>query len=721
MDVIYQNGIPTFGKFQVVPAYNSSTGNGRQIQGLWPHEKSGYVFIEQFNGNNPYQLKKVSLHSSAPENVSDNFLTALIKGDFLFFLTVGEFHFGQLDINANFTEGNGSPVSITEFSNPWEKPTLHLNPADSIIYIFQAGNSPKLYKFSDPYNSMSSITTYSNVMPAGLDTNVEWKGFGIAPDGRYFIHGSGMNGYSVNGISWVTYSSVYNQDLDYVFAGNISNYYAYNSSGYNTNKGDSASWHSNGEPGGMPTSASGPGWPICVDPNNYEVIYYRTEVGVGVSIDRGSSIIPNNEGLEAVEVYSIDMVKDQGIGWVASSAGLRKVSNFTVSPVWGDPVQIPGRPMSFRSVCFDKNNYNTIYAGLDNLYKSVDGGNTWNYLFSADKSPYNYNPLTSHICSIAICDSNPSIVAIGYNSLSNAECGLFASTDAGQNWEQILLKSASIGSDFSINKVLFNYEHGDTVLYACNFDGVSDSSTIFRVVKHNVDWEPAFDMSTDRTVSGLKIAAGIKDICKNSDGSLLYAVGFDISQQYYGPAVYYKDIASGKWDRITKTGLPSNKEPRAITFGNNKIYCAFESDVYFKKLTDTSWTLLYSYSRDNDIYFLYFDDLLVGAATGLYEHFENPLGTVSNNLKPALFKLEQNYPNPFNPVTVINYSIPKAGLVTIKVYDVLGREVKTLVNENKPAGNYNIEFNAAKFASGVYFYRMHSGDFSETKKFVLLK
>ncbi|MDR3625956.1 MAG: T9SS type A sorting domain-containing protein, partial [Ignavibacteriaceae bacterium] len=118
---------------------------------------------------------------------------------------------------------------------------------------------------------------------------------------------------------------------------------------------------------------------------------------------------------------------------------------------------------------------------------------------------------------------------------------------------------------------------------------------------------------------------------------------------------------------------------------------------------------------------LYFDDLLVGAATGLYEHFENPSGTVSSNLKPALFKLEQNYPNPFNPVTVINYSIPKAGLVTIKVYDVLGREVKTLVNENKPAGNYNIEFNAGKFASGVYFYRMHSGNYLETKKFILMK
>jgi photosystem II stability/assembly factor-like uncharacterized protein len=102
----------------------------------------------------------------------------------------------------------------------------------------------------------------------------------------------------------------------------------------------------------------------------------------------------------------------------------------------------------------------------------------------------------------------------------------------------------------------------------------------------------------------------------------------------------------------------------------------------------------------------------------------DPNYTSVNNHKeflPSDFYLNQNYPNPFNPTTIINYSIPKASFVTIKVYDILGREITTLVNEQKSPGNYNVQFNASRFSSGVYFYRMQAGDFVQTKKLVLLK
>jgi hypothetical protein len=90
-------------------------------------------------------------------------------------------------------------------------------------------------------------------------------------------------------------------------------------------------------------------------------------------------------------------------------------------------------------------------------------------------------------------------------------------------------------------------------------------------------------------------------------------------------------------------------------------------------------------------------------------------------LTPTSYKLEQNYPNPFNPTTSINYSIAKASFVKIKVYDVLGREVATLVNENKSTGNYKVEFNAVKLVSGVYFYRIDTDNFVQTKKMILMK
>ncbi len=88
---------------------------------------------------------------------------------------------------------------------------------------------------------------------------------------------------------------------------------------------------------------------------------------------------------------------------------------------------------------------------------------------------------------------------------------------------------------------------------------------------------------------------------------------------------------------------------------------------------------------------------------------------------PASFKLDQNYPNPFNPSTTINYSIPRGSMVTLKIFNILGQEVKTLVNENKAPGNYSIRFNASNLSSGVYFYNIKAGNYYQVKKMMLLK
>ncbi len=88
---------------------------------------------------------------------------------------------------------------------------------------------------------------------------------------------------------------------------------------------------------------------------------------------------------------------------------------------------------------------------------------------------------------------------------------------------------------------------------------------------------------------------------------------------------------------------------------------------------------------------------------------------------PANFKLAQNYPNPFNPSTVINYSLPKSQMVTLRVYNILGQEVATLVNQEQSAGNYQVTFNADRLSSGVYFYSIRTGNFTAVKKMMLLK
>jgi len=92
-----------------------------------------------------------------------------------------------------------------------------------------------------------------------------------------------------------------------------------------------------------------------------------------------------------------------------------------------------------------------------------------------------------------------------------------------------------------------------------------------------------------------------------------------------------------------------------------------------------------------------------------------------DDLIPAKFELEQNYPNPFNPSTKIRFTVPEAGLVTMKVYNLLGQEVVTLVNEEQAVGVYEVTFDAANLPSGIYFYSINAGDFIATKKMILLK
>lgn len=101
--------------------------------------------------------------------------------------------------------------------------------------------------------------------------------------------------------------------------------------------------------------------------------------------------------------------------------------------------------------------------------------------------------------------------------------------------------------------------------------------------------------------------------------------------------------------------------------------------------------------------------------------FSGPIGIHDPSVTLDQFSLSQNYPNPFNPSTKISYVIPQQGLVTLKIFDILGREVKTLVNEVQSAGQKEIEFNAENLTTGIYFYTITAGDFKDTKKMILVK
>ena len=101
----------------------------------------------------------------------------------------------------------------------------------------------------------------------------------------------------------------------------------------------------------------------------------------------------------------------------------------------------------------------------------------------------------------------------------------------------------------------------------------------------------------------------------------------------------------------------------------------------------------------------------------------NNASSVKNNENEIIqdYRLDQNFPNPFNPTTKIKYQIPELSFITLKVFDVLGKEVMILVNEEKAAGYYKVEFNASLLTSGIYFYQLKAGNYIETKKMIFIK
>ncbi|MBK8984198.1 MAG: T9SS type A sorting domain-containing protein [Ignavibacteria bacterium] len=163
--------------------------------------------------------------------------------------------------------------------------------------------------------------------------------------------------------------------------------------------------------------------------------------------------------------------------------------------------------------------------------------------------------------------------------------------------------------------------------------------------------------------------------------------------------------------------------------GNGTDWWATRTGNTVYRSTDgaATWTTAYTQTGAsfNDMDFTLSNGCPVGWAVGSagsVAKMSNLVSVISTNSEiPSSFSLMQNYPNPFNPSTKIAYTIPNNGLVTLKIYNLLGKEVASLINEVKSAGTYEVNFNGANLSSGVYFYRLESGNFVDTKKMFLLK
>lgn len=160
--------------------------------------------------------------------------------------------------------------------------------------------------------------------------------------------------------------------------------------------------------------------------------------------------------------------------------------------------------------------------------------------------------------------------------------------------------------------------------------------------------------------------------------------------------------------------------------GENDIFAGTTGCVFLSSNNGTSWNALNSGLTNFNVHSLAVvgTDLFAGTDDGVWTR---PLSEMITGVRsqeqeiPSQCALEQNYPNPFNPTTVISYQLPMASRVNLTVYDVLGREVAMLMDQRQSVGTYSITFDAGSLPSGVYFYRLQAGAFTETKKLMLLK
>lgn len=348
----------------------------------------------------------------------------------------------------------------------------------------------------------------------------------------------------------------------------------------------------------------------------------------------------------------------------------------------------------------DKNN---IWGAAMNgeIYYSQDGGTTW-------KVQYKDTSKTQFMNYIEMFDLQNGI-AMGDNVKSDGPAVFLSTTDGGNHWVSVNNESFGNASgdfwrrlDFPNKNTGYFLESGMNPQY------------IYKTTNGGLNW------------TKLEPSTSVMVIKFYDDKIGLYCGGSDVRT----PSLYRTVNGGLKWEQ-SAVSIPNwgndiefiPKDPSMIWFSDaRKVYFSSDTGRTFKEYAlppggQTIQTRDIVFPDKGQGWLLCDNGLLFKTATLWYKTtgIENEIKT------PQGYALLQNYPNPFNPATTISYAIPAAGNVRLTVYDILGNEIETLVNEFKAAGSYSLQLNASSLPSGIYFYRLQCGSYSVSKKMTVMK
>ena len=333
------------------------------------------------------------------------------------------------------------------------------------------------------------------------------------------------------------------------------------------------------------------------------------------------------------------------------------------------------------------------------VFLSTNSGSTW---ITADSGlPSTVTQLAQNINSFASVGSDL-FAGISPDAFGIGASGVFVSIDSGEFWKQ----SNSGLSDTNVTMVAAS---GSTVFAAT-------PGGLFRSTDNGASW----------TSAGL---AGHQVTAFQSAGSNIFVA--------FSDSVYLSTDNGSTWS-LANNGIPDTVTVTCLAASGANVFAGTSNGagVFLSTNNGSSWSAVNSgiavngYAITSVTALGVFNGYLYASFPGVYTGdfiWQRPLSQMitaireKGSLLPTRFSLSQNYPNPFNPTTDISYELSSESFVTLKVYNVLGQEVATLVNELKQAGSYTIRFDAGGLASGVYFYRLTAGNFSETKRLMLVK
>ncbi|MCF6237369.1 MAG: T9SS type A sorting domain-containing protein [Candidatus Marinimicrobia bacterium] len=735
-DVDHSGTSPSFGGWNTVPDMDWDDNYG-ELRAFAADAYSGFVFAGLPTGGviaaspttgSLYTVDAVMIEAIQTRN--GNLFYQVMEGG------AQKLYFADIDA-AGVVGTIQSLVISTATWNPRFSIQIVISPYDGYVYVFVPDVPPLLYKSSDPYDSFSLSTTFSTVSTSDLaSTGYEYSAFLVAPDNHYYAasyegnsaaYATRISSSDDGGTSWST--SIVTEDAgrgDFRVAGDSSSYNLYYSRIVSDDKG--LNWSMHGGADGA----------IAADPNAQNIAYVRTDWAMGLYDHSIPGIDEINTGLLAVQVNDFAMDTSKSTAWVASKSGIWYVTDYgTASVTWTDPIW-PDYDSTPYDVVTCTATADTAYMGNSSAnvfrYETAHGdvNDPMNYdrIFEAQfDAAYTYWNWTygSRISAIAQDETYAGerlFVGIyddeDWDEPADSLGAVFVGTASGSSWSWTQITGGDFpATGIDVLDIVVVEESGNTVAYVGVEYNTAYSTVngVYRCEEVSGSWIVTSDLYLS---ASYPISATIVDLYV-SQNDTIYACGTDAS----GTTVraYKKAVGDTYWESLTSSGLVYPNAARAITYDevNMDLYMAIDNTIYVLYYGATSWAAYYDYPVGTDIRFIYYDDLLVGTGVGLFGHAAATSIDPILEIRPLAYQLEQNYPNPFNPSTVISYQIPQRSLVELRIYDLKGRQVSSLVKRTQAAGAYKVTFDGSQLSSGLYLYSLTAGDVKITRKLMLMK